>query len=66
MKGWGPKSSVMSFETQGKNFLAGYPGIFAGISRGHPKSLRENSLCSILVPYTAHRNTLQPDKITCV
>ena len=33
------------------NFLAGYPGIFAGISLKCPKSLRKKSLCSILVPY---------------
>ena len=44
MEGWGPKKLDMSFEAQnpGKtNFLAGYPGIFAGISRGCPKSLRK-------------------------
>ena len=27
------------------NFWAGYPGIFAGISRGCPKSLREKKVC---------------------
>ena len=35
------------------NFLAGYPWIFAGFSRGRPKSLRRESLCSILVPKIA-------------
>ena len=32
------------------NFLAGYPGICAGIYRGCPKGLRKKGLCSILVP----------------
>ena len=34
-----------SFETQGNQpFWAGYPGIFAGISRGCPKSLRKKQI----------------------
>ena len=42
-RGGGPKKFGMSLETQGiKLFLAGYPGIFAGISREAPrKSLRK-------------------------
>ena len=49
--GWsrcgGPKSSICLRNPGKPNFLAGYPGIFAGISRGLPKSLRNKSLCSI-------------------
>ena len=57
MKGWGPKSSVCPSKQKNKkkqkikpNFLAGYPGIVAGISLGCPKSLRKQSVCSILIP----------------
>ena len=39
------------FRNPGKpNFLAGYPGIFAGISPGVPEKFEEKSLCSIFRP----------------
>ena len=51
VKGWGPKSSVCpSKPRETKLFFGGYPGTFAGISRGCPKSLRKKSLCLTLVP----------------
>ena len=41
VKGWGPKGSVCPSKNPRKpNFWAGYPGIFAVISRGRPKSSR--------------------------
>ena len=49
--GVGAKKFGMSFETQGyQTFWRDIP-VFAGISRGRPKSLRKKGLCSILVPY---------------
>ena len=42
MKGVGPKSSVCPSKPGKPNFLAGYPGIFSGISWSRPKSLRNN------------------------
>ena len=51
MKGWGPKARyVLRIPGKLKNFLAGYPGIFAGISWECPKNLRNKSLCSIPGP----------------
>ena len=50
VKGWGLKSSVCPSKPGNQTFWAGYPGIFAGMSRGCPKSLRTKSLCSIFCP----------------
>ena len=45
MKGWGPKKLCMSLETQGnQTFLAGDPGVLAGISRAARKVLRSENL----------------------
>ena len=41
MKGWGPKSSVCPSKPGQSNFFGGVSRDFAGISRGHPKSLRK-------------------------
>ena len=47
--GAGAQKFGMSLDTKGKQaFWVGYPGILAGISQVCPKSLRKNSLCSIL------------------
>ena len=48
----GQKVRHLSRNPGKQNFWAGYPGIFAGISQGHPKSLRKKKLCSIFGPYT--------------
>ena len=49
VKGWGPKDSVCPSKPKETNFLVGYPGIFAGISRRCPEKLENNKrLCSIL------------------
>ena len=50
VKGWGPKSSVCPSKPRETKLFGGTPRDFAGISQGRPKSLRKNSLCSILVP----------------
>ena len=44
-EGAGAKKFGVSFQNPGKpNFLTGYPGIFGGISRGCPKSLRKKNV----------------------
>ena len=50
VKGWGPKVRYVPRNPGKPNFRAGYPGIFAGMSRGCPKSSRKGALCSIFVP----------------
>ena len=50
VKGWGPKSSVCPSKPGKPNFFAGYPRIFAGISRGCPKSLRKKVRVQFLAP----------------
>ena len=51
--GGGPKVRHVPRNQGNQTFLAGYPGIFAGISRRCPKSLmRKKSLCSIFVRYS--------------
>ena len=53
----GVKKFDISLEAQEKpNFLAGCPGIFAGISRGRPKSFRKKKLELILVPLPQFRD----------
>ena len=60
MKGGGAKKFGMSLEPGKSNFFGGISRDFAGISQGRPKSLRNKSLCSILVPYLEpSRNTLE-------
>ena len=47
VNGVGAKEFGMSLETQEKiNFLAGYPGMLVGISRGCPQSLRKHEVYS--------------------
>ena len=41
VNGWGPKSSIRPSKPGKSNFLGGISRDFAGISRGHPKSLRK-------------------------
>ena len=51
VQGWGPKSFLCpSNPRETKLFWRDIPGFFAGYP-GCPKSLRQKSLCSILVPY---------------
>ena len=46
----------MSLKSHGKNFLAGYSGILAGISQGRPKSLRKQVCVQLLAPNEGHKN----------
>ena len=55
VKGWGPKSSVYPSKPRKTKRFVGCPGIFGGMSRGRPKSLRKKSLCSIFAPYLCRR-----------
>ena len=51
VNGVGAKKVRYVLRISGKrNSLAGYPGTFARIFLGCPKSLRKNRLCSILAP----------------
>ena len=49
-EGVGAKKFGMPLETREIKLLGGISRDFAGISRRCPKSLRKQSLCSILVP----------------
>ena len=49
VKGWGPKSSGCPSKPRETKLSGRISRDFAGISRGHPKSLRRKSLCSIFV-----------------
>ena len=50
-EGVGAKKFGVSFETRETKLFHRISRDIAGISRGHPKSLRKKSLCSILVPH---------------
>ena len=51
VKGWGPKSSVCSFETQGNQIIwRDIPGFCQDIP-GAPEKFEKQKLCSICVPY---------------
>ena len=50
VKGWGPKSSVCPSKPGKPSFWAGYPRIFAGISRGCLKSSRIKICVQVVAP----------------
>ena len=57
VQGWGGGGQkvryVLRIRNTGRpNFLAGYPGMFAGISWGRPKIGEKLCLCSIFGPYS--------------
>ena len=57
--GGGAKKFGMPLETRKSNFFGWISRDFAGISRGHPKSLRKTNLRSILFPYEEKRKQLE-------
>ena len=69
MKGWGPNSSICPSKLGKSNFFGvGYPGIFAGMSRWRPKSLRGKTYVCVqflALPLLIAQKTLERKGFLC-